>query len=127
MKKIKLDENFPPDFVSLFQTNLIDASSVHHQNISGSQDNYVFKICKEESRVLVTFDLDFANILRYPADDTAGIIVCRLRKKINLDYIRELSIMLVKVISEHELSGKLFIVEDNKVRIRNPDEGNRPS
>jgi predicted nuclease of predicted toxin-antitoxin system len=125
MKKIKLDENFPPGFLPIFQNELIDASSVYLQNISGADDNLVYKVCREEDRTLVTFD--FANILRYPADDTAGIIVCRLRKKINLDYLRELSNMLVKVISEHELSGKLFIVEDNKVRIRNPDEGNRPS
>jgi hypothetical protein len=29
---------------------------------------------------------------------------------------------LVKVISENELSGRLFIVEEHKVRIRKPDE-----
>jgi hypothetical protein len=31
--------------------------------------------------------------------------------------------MLVKIISENELKGKLFIVEENRVRIRKPDEG----
>lgn len=122
MKKIKLDENFPPAFLSLFQSDLIDASSVHLQNMSGADDNRVFNICCEENRTLVTFDLDFANIIRYPASGTAGIIVCRIRKKINLDYIRELCTTLVKIISENELPGKLFIVEENKVRIRKPEE-----
>jgi predicted nuclease of predicted toxin-antitoxin system len=122
MKKIKLDENFPPGFLPIFQNELIDASSVYLQNISGADDNLVYKVCREEDRTLVTFDLDFANIIRYPADDTAGIIVCRIRKKINLEYIRELCMTLVKVISENELSGRLFIVEEHKVRIRKPDE-----
>jgi predicted nuclease of predicted toxin-antitoxin system len=122
MKKIKLDENFPPSFLPLFQSEVIDASSVYLQNISGADDNLVYKICREEKRTLVTFDLDFANIIRYPANDTAGIIVCRVRKKINLDYIKGLCSTLVKVISENELSGKLFIVEEDKVRIRKPDE-----
>ena len=121
MKKIKLDENFPPGFLPIFQNELIDASSVYLQNISGADDNLVYKVCQEEDRTLVTFDLDFANIIRYPADDTAGIIVCRIRKKINLEYIRELCMTLVKVISENELTGRLFIVEEHKVRIRKPD------
>ncbi|MBY0432913.1 MAG: DUF5615 family PIN-like protein [Cyclobacteriaceae bacterium] len=121
MKKIKLDENFPPAFLTLFQNELIDASSVYLQNISGAGDDLVYKICQEEKRALVTFDLDFANIIRYPAHETEGIIVCRIRRKINLDYIRMLCLTLVKVISENDLSGKLFIVEGKKVRIRKSD------
>jgi hypothetical protein len=35
MKKIKLDENFPPAFLPLFQSEAIDASSVYLQNIIG--------------------------------------------------------------------------------------------
>lgn len=69
MKKIKLDENFPPSFLALFQNEIIDASSVHAQRISGSDDDSLFKICKEEKRTIVTFDLDFANIIRYPTKD----------------------------------------------------------
>lgn len=121
MKKVKLDENFPPSFLSLFQNEIIDASSVHLQGISGTNDDNLYKICREEGRTIVTFDLDFANIIRYPANETAGIIVCRLRKKISLDYIRRLCKTLVKIISENDLTGKLLIVEDEKIRIRKSD------
>jgi predicted nuclease of predicted toxin-antitoxin system len=72
MKKIKLDENFPPTLLSFFQSEVIDASSVYLQNISGADDNLVYKICREEGRILVTFDLDFASIIRYPTNDTPG-------------------------------------------------------
>lgn len=123
MKKIKLDENFPPTFLTLFQNDLIDASSVYLQNLSGSDDNLIYNVCREEERTLITFDVDFANIIRYPAEETSGIIVCRIRKKIDLAYIRELCVILVKIISENDLNGKLFIVEENRVRIRKPDEG----
>lgn len=43
MKKVKLDENFPPSFLSLFQNEIIDASSVHLQGISGTNDGKSFK------------------------------------------------------------------------------------
>jgi predicted nuclease of predicted toxin-antitoxin system len=122
MKKIKLDENFPPVVLPLFQNERIDASSVFVQQLAGTSDDNLYQICKKEGRVIVTFDLDFANIIRFPSDDSAGIIVCRLRKKVNLDYIRHLCKVLVKLIEENELSGKLFIVEDGKVRVRRADQ-----
>lgn len=75
MKKIKLDENFPPSCVSLFAEKGFDASSVLHQALSGTHDDNLYIICKEEERILVSFNLDFANIIRYPAEQTKGILV----------------------------------------------------
>lgn len=121
MKKIKLDENFPPSLVSVFPAEIIDASSVLAQEISGTDDDNLYQLCLSEERTIVTFDLDFANIIRYPADKTQGIIVCRLRRKINLEDIRTLCKTLVKIISENDLAGNLFIIEEGKVRVRKPD------
>jgi len=42
MKKIKLDENFPPDFIHIFESAGIDASSVLKQKISGIDDDNLF-------------------------------------------------------------------------------------
>jgi predicted nuclease of predicted toxin-antitoxin system len=102
MKKIKLDENFPPAAVEIFQAQQIDASSVFKQRLQGSEDDKIFSICKNEGRILVTFDLDFANIIRYPAYKSPGIIIVRSRKKLNINSIKSLCKKLVKIISENE-------------------------
>jgi predicted nuclease of predicted toxin-antitoxin system len=122
MKKIKLDENFPPDLIEIFETAGIDASSVLKQKISGIDDDNLYTLCIKEERVIVSFDLDFSNIIRYPADKTPGIIVCRIRKKMTLEDIKNLCSKLVLVIKSTELEGKLIIVEGNKIRIRKPEE-----
>ena len=121
MKKLKLDENFPPTCVTVFRQNNIDASSVFEQNMCGSADENVFDVCIEEERAIVTFDLDFANIIRYPSNKAHGIIIVRSKKKMSLDEINNICIRLVNLILYNDLTGKLFILEDTKIRVRNPE------
>lgn len=122
MKKIKLDENFPASCILLFAQAGIDASSVLLQNISGINDDGLYEICTKEGRTLITFDLDFANIIRYPSNATKGIIICRIRKRINIDEIKSLCSTIIKIVKEQELDGNLFIIDDNKVRVRKPEQ-----
>jgi predicted nuclease of predicted toxin-antitoxin system len=122
MKKIKLDENFPPSSAEIFRKKKIDASSVYEQRMNGSDDDEIFNVCKKEDRILVTFDLDFANIIRYPSHKTPGIIIARNRRKINLSGINSLCNRLALVIAREEITGKLYIVEPTTIRVRKPDK-----
>jgi predicted nuclease of predicted toxin-antitoxin system len=121
MKQIKLDENFPTGFTSVFEAGGIDASSVLKQNISGTDDDHLYQLCIKEKRIIVTFDLDFANIIRYPSATTSGIIVCRIRQRITLEDIKVLCEKLVGIINSTDLENNLVIVDGNKLRIRRPD------
>ena len=122
MKKIKLDENFPPGSVEIFIKAKINTASVLDQKLSSTPDANLYKVCISEKRVLVTFDLDFANIIRFPSQNTPGIIVCRLRKKTSLAAINLLCNTLVTLITSNDLERKLFIVEHHRIRIRRPPE-----
>jgi predicted nuclease of predicted toxin-antitoxin system len=77
MVKLKLDENFSPYLAKLFIDAGFDTETVLSENLSGAADDFLFEKIKKENRCIVTLDLDFANILRYPADEMAGIIVIR--------------------------------------------------
>lgn len=121
MKKIKLDENFPPSSVEIFGKYGIDTSSVFHQNMNGSTDDSVFDICTKEDRILITFDLDFANIIRYTTEGTPGIVVSRNKMKITLSNIKSLCERLAQIVVSHDIEGRLIIVEETRMRIRKPD------
>jgi predicted nuclease of predicted toxin-antitoxin system len=118
MKRLKLDENFPPSVVEIFRESDIDASSVYEQGLQGSDDDNIYEICKKEARILVTFDLDFANIIRYPSKDTSGILIVRYQQKITLDRIKLLCKRLAGIIITNDTTSNLFIVEDAKIRVR---------
>jgi hypothetical protein len=69
------------------------------------------------SRVLLTLDVDFANIRAYPPEEHAGIIVFRLKaqdKATVVGHVRR----LVAVLKQRNPEGELWIVERDRVRFR---------
>ena len=117
MPKFKVDENLPTEAVELLASAGHDAVTVGGQRMVGQPDRNVAMVCKREGRVVVTLDLDFADIRTYPPGDYAGIIVLRLAR---LDKPRVLSVLqrLLPVLESEPLLGKLWIVEEASVRVR---------
>jgi predicted nuclease of predicted toxin-antitoxin system len=115
--RFKVDENLPQAVAELLCENGHDALSVFDQTLSGEQDPTLFEVCQAERRVLVTLDLDFANIQAYPPHATAGIVVLRLVRQ---DKPRVLQVIkqLMPALTEHAVSQKLWIVEEERIRIR---------
>ena len=73
--KFKIDENLPAECALIFRQAGFEAATVAEQNLSGADDLVLFERCRAESRVLVTLDLDFANVQAYPPGSHSGIVV----------------------------------------------------
>lgn len=69
---------------------------------------------------MVTLDLDFSNVLRFPPERYAGIAVLRVPHPIDLGTIRERVRVLLKASEQEELSGRLWIVEQGRIRQYDP-------
>jgi len=76
--KIKLDENMPIAMFELLQSAGYDVAMVIGENLSGASDDRVLRKAAEENRLLITFDVDFGDIRKYPIGSHAGIVVFRL-------------------------------------------------
>ena len=81
--KFKVDENLPEDLNGLLCDAGRDSTTVVAQQLGGEIDPEVARICREEQRVLVTFDRGFSNIRMYPPTESAGMIVFRLKSQDN--------------------------------------------
>ena len=117
MLKFKVDENLPTQAAALLADAGHDAMTVADQHMVGQPDANIAEICRREGQVVVTLDLDFADIRAYQPGDYAGIIVLRLAR---LDKPRVLSVLrrLLPVLEHEPLRGKLWIVEEASVRVR---------
>lgn len=73
----KRDENLGRSVQDVFRSAGQDMATVRDEGLQGKPDDTVFGACKAEDRCLVTLDLDFSQVLRYPPDGAAGIIVLR--------------------------------------------------
>jgi hypothetical protein len=120
--KLKLDENFSPNLTFIFQEAGFDTHSVLEENLSGEPDTVIYQQCLTENRCLITFDTDFCNILRFPASNTAGIIVIRPNRRIVLSDIREFANIIIELLATNNPTNCLWILDSNKLRIRRPND-----
>ena len=72
--KFFLDENLSPQHASELRTEGYDAIAVPDVGLSGAADEQVLRFAVENGRVLVTLDADFANVMRFPPEQTLGVV-----------------------------------------------------
>ena len=77
--KLKLDENLPTDLAIRLRQAGHNVVDVVEEGLGGEDAPPVLKAATGEGRILMTFDLDFADIRRYPPGTHAGIVVFRLQ------------------------------------------------
>jgi predicted nuclease of predicted toxin-antitoxin system len=87
--RFKLDENFGTRCLDLFVAAQHDACTVWSQQLPGAKDDQLFAVCVAENRAIVTLDLDFTNLLRFPPAQSAGIAVLRLPARPSLALLRQ--------------------------------------
>jgi predicted nuclease of predicted toxin-antitoxin system len=70
--KFKIYENLPAEAAEILKSAGFDAHTVADEDLAGAHDETVAGASRSEDRILVTLDLDFANIRAYPPGEHAG-------------------------------------------------------
>jgi predicted nuclease of predicted toxin-antitoxin system len=117
--KVKLDENMPADLASRLRHAGHDVVDVMEEGLAGEDDPPILKAATKEGRILVTFDLDFADIRHYPPGTHAGIVVFRLQDQRWKNLQGPLNRLLAGD-SLEGLSNGLAIVDETRVRYKRP-------
>ncbi len=94
-----------------------DVYSVHEQGLIGAKDHVLADVCQTENRAMVTLDTHFADIRTYPPGDYSGMVVLRLSRQDKL-HVLEVMRRLLKLFSSETLEGKLWIVDEQRMRVR---------
>ena len=120
--KFKLDENFGERTVALFVEGVHDVSTVREEDLSGCSDPDLFGTCLRESRCLVTLDIDFADVTRFPPGASTGVVVIRVPRNPSLVLLEALVRDLLAALTTHSVSGRLWIVETGRIRVHADSE-----
>jgi hypothetical protein len=125
--RFKLDENIAAEMSGPLIEAGHDVATVTGEGISGCEDTALYRTCRDEQRVLVTLDMDFANPLRFPPEDTPGIIVLRPPRPLLTLLHSALANVLGRIETATEsVAGRLWIVEPTSIRIYEPSESPKP-
>ena len=116
--KLKVDENLPVEVAVVLLQNGHDALTVYDQQLMGRSDVDLLQVCQAEGRALVTMDLDFANILQYPPQRLAGLIVLRLESQEIRHVLSVVNALIAPLLKNQSPAGQLWVVDEERVRIR---------
>jgi len=118
--KLKLDENLGLRGKELLAAAGHDVCTVPEQSLCAATDEQVAVRCCEDSRAIITLDLDFANPLRFPPELHHGIAVLRGPVRMSTTALNRLLQTLLGAMLTQPLDGHLWIVEEGRVRVYEP-------
>jgi len=116
--KFKLDENLGALGRGLLEADGHDVMTVAEQKLSGSTDDQLYQVCRDEARILITLDHDFGHMLRFPPEATAGIVILESPGRLNPTAIIARMAELAALLRVRAIDRELWIVEPGRVRIR---------
>lgn len=116
MPKFLTDENISPKTLFFLRSQGLDIKDIKEKGLSGIKDNEVLNLAKKEDRIIITCDLDFANILRFPLETHSGILVIRAFPSTVENINSILKTFLKEVQDLNVIYRKLTIVEKGKFR-----------
>lgn len=117
----KLDENFGTRTIQVFRSQGHDAQTVVDEGLAGSSDLNLFKVCCAEQRCLVTLDLDFSDVTRFPPRVSNGIVVIRVPRNPCPSLLENLVKQFLDELDRTPLDKNLWIVETGRIRIHAKD------
>jgi predicted nuclease of predicted toxin-antitoxin system len=103
-----------------------EAVHVRTLGLARATDAELVQRARTDSSVVVTFDLDFGDILALGVLDKPSVIICRLADERADSVNQRLAKVLAERMSDLE-SGALILIEDARYRVRRlPFGRNRP-
>jgi predicted nuclease of predicted toxin-antitoxin system len=117
--RIKLDENLPEASADILQKLGHDAETVHHEGLSGRDDDSVWAAAQGEARFFITQDLDFSNINQFVPGTHRGLLLLRLRSPGRIALTKRLE-AIFRTESVEEWQSCFVVATDRKIRVRRP-------
>lgn len=94
-----------------------DVLTIQETGFIGIKNGEVAELANKEKRVLITRDMHFCNILKFPPENYNGIIVLKIRPD-NISLVHDNLINFLKKYAKEKIEQTLVIIDHNKFRIR---------
>jgi predicted nuclease of predicted toxin-antitoxin system len=118
--KIKLDENLPLRLATILRELGHDVHTVQDERLIGHADNEIWKATQQESRFLVTQDLDFSDTRTFAPGTHHGLLLVRLHS-MNRRNLAERVAELFRSQNVGEWARCFVVATERKIRVLKPE------
>ncbi len=115
--KLLLDENISPVFIKKIKNHYPGSIDIHDIGYIGRSDRDIYEFLKQRQYVLMTFDLDFSDIRKFPPEFVEGIIVIRFKNRKIQDLMVE-TIEYLKELEKLDFKHSLAIFQNSGIRLK---------
>ncbi len=118
--RLKLDENLSRHLKPVLEVLRHNATTAAEEGLLSRPDEDIAAAARAEGRLLLTLDLDFADVRAYPPGTHPGIILFR---PVTLGPLAVNSFVesFVRTENVETFAGCLPVVEPGRVRVRRPE------
>ena len=118
MARFLVDENLPRPLARALHTAGREAADVRDVQRRGSTDEEIFEYARASGFTLVTRDVGFGNIARFPLGAHSGVVLVRLPNSLPAGIVTTVVTRALTRLSDRDLAGNLVVVGPGRVRVR---------
>jgi predicted nuclease of predicted toxin-antitoxin system len=115
-----IDEDMPRSLGPALVIAGHEALDVRDHGLRGKGDAAVFRFAQEHACALMSEDLGFGNLLKFPLSTHHGIVVGRFPSTLNTRVVVTEILRAIGSFTAETLRGCLVIVEVGQTRVRRP-------
>ena len=118
MLKFLIDEDMPRSTAEVLKAKGFQVLDVRDCGLRGKSDEEVFRFAQKEKAIILTGDMGFGNILRFPLGEHCGIVVAHFPNEMSTAELNRQIAVAFDKLSEVDFQNNLIILEPGKIRIR---------
>ncbi len=122
MARFVIDEDMPRSTGKILKDNGNDVKDIQDYGLRGASDDEVYQFAQSNQAVLITGDMGFGNILRFPTGSHFGIVIINFPNTMTTYEINRQLLERFKDSAESDFKGNLIIIEPSKGRIRKQEK-----
>lgn len=116
--KMVLDENIHRSLGDVIQKLGHEILDIRDHGLRGKPDEVVFNFAQKHEAALISEDMGFASIIRFPLGSHHGIIILRFPNQMSTETINEKVYAAFQKIAPIDMRGNLIIIAPENIRMR---------
>lgn len=120
MASFLVDEDLPRSLGRRLRDAGLIADDVRDVGLGGRPDDEVFAYAVANAHTLITGDLGFANIVKFPLGSHSGIVLTRFPNTVPAATLEERVVRALRLLALEDFTRILVVIGPRRVRVRRP-------